>query len=188
MSPSATTLGSIRLTREEALCADQKPLLATMETHGPALVRMLWRILRDADDVADAYQETFCRLAALLRDGKPWHSTGYIFRLASHVAIDALRTRRRAAHTTDATHLLSGRETDPADACTRTDDLARLQLAIAELPDHLRQVLLLREYADLDYTTIAATLNISAATARQYRHRAILTLTDSLRGPEGTNS
>jgi len=185
MSQLATALGTIHPDRADGLCANQKPLLAVMDAHGPALVRMLWRILRDADDVADAYQETFCRLAALLANKRPWRQTGYIFRIASNVAIDTLRCRRRQSHTTDVTDLLAGREIDPADACTRTDDLARLQHAVAELPDHLRHVLLLRDYGDLDYVTVASTLNISVATARQYRHRAILTLTESLRGPEG---
>ena len=151
-----------------------------MERHGSGLVQMLWRVLGNQADVADAYQETFCRLAVLLQEGKSWHKKGFVYRLAANVAIDMLRRRRRDAGNAETLGETAGRETDPAAALAQRDELERLQDAIADLPDRLRHVLVLREYGELEYEAIASAMKISAATARQYRHRAVLLLAEKM--------
>ncbi len=76
-------------------------------------------------------------------------------------------------------HINRGRA-DPATAAIQQDELLRLQNAIADLPEHLRHVLVLREYGELEYEAIATAMRITAATARQYRHRAVLMLAGKL--------
>jgi len=78
-----------------------------------------------------------------------------------------------------------GEPPDPAADCARRDELEHLQAAIANLPDYLRHVLVLREFGELDYDVIASALGITAASARQYRHRAIRKLAERLGGLEG---
>lgn len=173
--------GSIDLGQAALACPDQGCLLSVMEQQGPGLVQMLWRVLGNQADVADAYQETFCRLAILLHEGKPWHKKGFIYRMAANIAIDMLRRRRRSAGTEDFADQASGREPDPAATVDQQDELEKLQDAIAGLPEHLRQVLLLREFGELEYEAIASTMRITAATARQYRHRAVLALAQKLK-------
>ena len=48
-----------------------------------------------------------------------------------------------------------------------------LRKAIAQLPDYLANVVVLRDLAQLPYAEAAACLGISASTARVYRHKAI---------------
>jgi len=48
-----------------------------------------------------------------------------------------------------------------------------LRCCIARLPEHLRNVITLRELAGLSYAQIGRMLGISAATARVYRCKAI---------------
>ena len=48
--------------------------------------------------------------------------------------------------------------------------------AIYLLPPHLRDVILLRDMAELPYGKVAAMLNIRGGTARLYRHQAVLRL------------
>ena len=53
------------LTQVDAVARSQRWVLTAMQHHGAALVGMLWRILGNEQDVCDAYQETFLRLAIL---------------------------------------------------------------------------------------------------------------------------
>ena len=160
----------------ESVRADQRCLLDVMQNHGSGLVQMLWRILGNQADVADAYQEIFCRLAVMLHEGRSWNKTGYIYRIASNIAIDMLRRRKHFCQVQDDIGQASTLESDPASVFEQKDQRQRLRDAIGNLPDHLRHALVLREFAELDYHVIASEMRISTATARQYRHRAMRTL------------
>ena len=48
-----------------------------------------------------------------------------------------------------------------------------LRCCMAQLPEHLRNVVVLRDLAELSYTQIGGMLGISPATARVYRCKAI---------------
>jgi RNA polymerase sigma factor (sigma-70 family) len=48
-----------------------------------------------------------------------------------------------------------------------------LRCHIAQLPEHLRNVIMLRDLAELSYAQVGRILDISAATARVYRCKAI---------------
>jgi len=48
-----------------------------------------------------------------------------------------------------------------------------LRECIAQLPEHLRNVITLRDLAELSYSQIGRILGISAATARVYRCKAV---------------
>ncbi len=64
-----------------------------MQSWGPELVTMLWRILGNEQDVCDAYQNTFLKLAHFEGGRKPEHIKAYVFRSAANVAISMLRRR-----------------------------------------------------------------------------------------------
>jgi len=180
--------GPIDLVQAARACPNQARLLAVMDRHGPGLVQMLWRILGHQADVADAYQETFCRLALLLQDGRTWNKKGFIFRIAANIALDMLRRKRRDAGLSRDidTCAVPARDPDPAAAAAHRDELDRLHDAIGDLPDHLRQTLVLREFGELDYPAVASAMNITTPTARQYRHRAVLLLAGKLKASPGS--
>ncbi len=52
----------------------------------------------------------------------------------------------------------------------------QLRSAIARLPEYLRDVVILRELAELTYAEVARMLGITAATARVYRFKAVTLL------------
>ncbi len=54
-------------------------VVAAMQTYGPELVAMLWRILGNEQDVCDAYQDTFLKLAHYDRGQKPQNVKKGIF-------------------------------------------------------------------------------------------------------------
>ena len=77
----------------ESLTGSQRWVLSAMQKHGPELVTMLWRILGNEQDVCDAYQDTFLRLAHYEGGQKPEHIKAYIFCSASNVALSMLRRK-----------------------------------------------------------------------------------------------
>ena len=158
--------------------ADYRWIDRIIRQDGPGILRMLWRMLGREQDVMDAYQDCFCKLAARGRPGDPSKAKAYAYRTASNVAIELLRTRkRRAAHLPAiAERLRAGDGEEP----TADRDLDALREAISRLPDHLRNVVVLRDLNRLPYEAVGKTLGITSATARVYRRHAVVKLAELL--------
>jgi RNA polymerase sigma factor (sigma-70 family) len=171
----------------ESVPASQRWILSTMQSYGPELVTMLWRILGNEQDVCDAYQDTFLKLAHYDGGKKPEHVRAYVFRSANNVAISMLRHRiaeRRklsAAFTAGrgaGKNFESKVQNDSSVNSTANELDSRylqetLRCCIAQLPEHLRNVVTLRDLAEMSYAQIGRILGITAATARVYRCKAI---------------
>lgn len=157
----------------EAVDASQQWILVAMQKHGAELVTMLWRILGNEQDVCDAYQTTFVQLAHRGDRRKPRHIKAYLFRTASNAAITMLR-RRVVENRTLSDLEAQTRHPESLEPDFDTRYLAeKLRALIAELPDHLRGVIALRDLGELSYAEVARILQISTGTARVYRCKAV---------------
>jgi len=157
----------------ESLSGTQRWVLSVMQNHGPELVTMLWRILGNEQDVCDAYQDTFLKLAHYEGGQKPEHVKAYIFRSASNVAISMLRRK-----IIERKNLSEAKPTDnniksPANELNSKYLQENLRCNIARLPERLRNVVTLHDLAELPYAQVGKILGIIPATARTYRCRAI---------------
>jgi RNA polymerase sigma factor (sigma-70 family) len=164
-------LGELALGRSVA--SAQRWVLSAMQSHGQELVVMLWRILGNEEDVCDAYQDTFLRLAHYEGGIKPENVKAYLFRSASNVAISMLRSRiseRRRLSAVGETEKVKSSPADDFDARALQENLRD---CLARLPEHLRSVVLLRDMAELPYSQVGSILGLSPATARVYRCKAI---------------
>jgi len=147
---------------------------------GAGILRMLWQLLQRESDVMDAYQDCFCKLAGLGDRPNLRSAKAYAYRTAMNVAIEMIRVRSRrrshwpavAAERTDVI-LDPPPQTDPSDA-------DRLSDAIAQLPNHLRQVVVLRDLSRMAYAEVGRVLGIDPATARVYRRHAVVKLAELL--------
>ena len=84
----AGLLGAIDLS---VVRVNQAWVLTTMRKDGPALIRLLWRMLGREDDVLDAYQDCFCKLIAYSEktSRRPNRAAGRSPRCQGDVPIDA---------------------------------------------------------------------------------------------------
>ena len=157
----------------ETVAENQRWILSAMQKHGPELVTMLWRILGNEQDVCDAYQNTFLQLAHQEGGQKPDYIKAYIFRVANNTAISMLR--RRIIEKKNLPQPSGGGKTfnSPAEELDSKYMQETLRSCLAKLPEHLRNVLTLRDLAGMSYTQIGKILGISAGTARVYRCKAI---------------
>ena len=170
---------SLQLTWDLALVQSvdksQRWILSAMQADGPALVNLLWRILGNNDDVCDAYQDVFVRLANLSPEQKPRNVHAYLFRTAANVAVSMLR--RQKLQKESITHIrLTGDATAPRDPAGELDAQFmqhRLREALGRLPDYLGDVVALRDLGEMPYSDVARILGITQAAARVYRHKAI---------------
>ena len=157
---------------DESVVESQRWILSTMQKYGQELVTMLWRILGNEQDVCDAYQETFLQLAHFEGGRKPDHIKAYIFRTANNIAISMLR-RRIAERNKLSRPVTRTSVSSPAKEIDSKYLQETLRSYIAQLPEHLRNVIALRDLAELSYSQISRILGISPATARVYRCKAI---------------
>lgn len=158
----------------ESLTRTQRWVLSAMQSHGQELVTMLWRILGNEQDVCDAYQDTFLRLAHYEGGQKPEHIKAYIFRSASNVAMSMLR--HRIAERNNLAEVAATRKVEspvPVNELNSKYLQEGLRCCIVQLPEHLRSVVTLHDLAELSYAQVGRILGISAATARVYRCKAI---------------
>lgn len=147
----------------------------------PAVRALTWRMLGDGPSAEDATAEAFIR--ALTRWPKVRdlpHRDAWIMRVATNVAIDALRRRRR-----DAGLVVESPQPPPGgDPALRLDVAA----ALARLPRRQREVVVLHHLAGFTTPQIAEALGVSLNTVKTHGARALAALradlgSDPLEGP-----
>ena len=156
-------------------------LAELFEQHQGELFRYVTRFTGDADLAEDVVQDVFVRLAerppkddAALR--------GWLYRAATTIAIDALRSaRRRIALVHDRPDRVPMGEPPPDAAVTmERDELrARVRRALAELNEKERTVLLMREEG-FTHREIAETVGTTTGSVGTMFARALEKLTRRL--------
>jgi RNA polymerase sigma-70 factor (ECF subfamily) len=151
-----------------------------VERHGQRVYNLCLRILGDAEEAADASQDTF--LAALRKlstfRGDAAFTT-WLHRVAVNACYDSLRKKRRrpllqlATEEGDERPEPSAPTLDHAEGVVFSVDVAN---ALREVPEEFRVALVLADMQDLPYEQIASMLEIPLGTvkSRVFRGRAAL--------------
>jgi RNA polymerase sigma-70 factor (sigma-E family) len=130
-----------------------------------------WRILGDREDAADVAQEAVARAAArwsqVGADPVPW-----TVRVASRLAIDGLRRRRRDERRVS--ELSRGLAEHGGDG--HSDASLDLRRALRALPRRQREVVVLRYLADLPEADVARALGISPGSVKSAASRGAAAL------------
>lgn len=154
-------------------------LEALYRDHARALIGYFRRHQALAGHAEDLLQDTFVRaLRGIGRLHTSVSPRAYLFGIARHVSLDALRRPAPAEP------LLS----EPEAPASPTEDarLEPLREAIARLPEAQRETLLLKLQLDLSYAEIAEVLAIPVGTVRSRLHHAVRELRATL-NPEGSD-
>jgi RNA polymerase sigma-70 factor (ECF subfamily) len=152
-------------------------------THRDTL-RLALRLTADPEDARDVVQDAYLRAYKGIRRfrGDAQFST-WLYRITANCA--SSHAGRGARHRHDeldgeAAVVDARPESDPAVVAEAGALRRDLDAAIAELPDRLRAVVVLRDVYDLPHEAIAAELGISESAAKVRLHRARLRLRERL--------
>lgn len=144
---------------------------------GPVVVRFLSRRVRDREDLADAYQDTFLALHRARHTYQPQRPLEpWLFAIARNVAADYGRRRQRRARYEVLT------DTAPEPAVEPECELGtRLDTAIRALPNRQREALQLLKFQGLSIAEAAARIGTTPAAIKIRAHRAYVALKAAFR-------
>ena len=151
------------------------------------LYTFLRRFLNQHDLVEDAFQETFIQLFTSLesydtnRPLRPW-----LFTIAANKAKDLLRERHRKSAITigtmadsqemsfdDVLNSLTSDTSIPYDKLERSEASLQVRQIIADMPENLREILILAYFNKFSYKQIAHILSIPIGTVKSRLHTAV---------------
>lgn len=139
------------------------------------------RMVGDPDDAADITQDTFIKayraLGSFRGDSK---FSSWLYRIASNVCLDFLRSRSRRAQTSLSFESEDG-ETDielpdmsgnPEEVLMKKLSMEAVRRGMEKLPPRQRQILVLRELCGMSYAELAQTLGLEEGTVKSRIFRA----------------
>jgi RNA polymerase sigma factor (sigma-70 family) len=138
---------------------DEKAFAGLVQRHGPMVLALAWRILRDQEDAEDVFQAAFLVLSKQARSIRRRDSIGgWLYRVAYRLALKAKSQSAQQIHRfalPDQTSNVSSsnvrlrarsdksKESDPLSQITWREVCTALDEELARLPDHLRAPLVL---------------------------------------------
>lgn len=166
-----------------------------IDLHSPGVYRLALRMTGSPEEAEDITQETFLNAFKAIDSFEGRSGLGtWLYRIAHNTALMRLRRKQPLYVSIDppAEPELEERTPTPVQlfdwCCLPEQDFAtnearsELQQAIAELPETLRSVFVLRELEGLSTDETAHVLGVSAANVKVRLHRARLRLRERLSG------
>ena len=146
--------------------------------HQTALLRMCYMVLRDRQQAEDAVQETFLK-AYRAMDGFRGASSGKTWLTA--IAMNTCRDMRRSAWLRYVDRRVTPEDL-PEAVLPPSEDDRELTLRVMQLPDKLREVIVLYYYQDMNSVEIARSLRLPQSTVATRLKRAREKLREALEG------
>ena len=189
-SPSMNTV-SDRPTDAELLArfsaGEEAAFRELVNRYKNSLYAFLRQFLNQQDLVEDVFQETFLQLFAS-RDSfdtdrplRPW-----LFTIAANKAKDALRKQQRTTAVPIGTiadkeessfdevlNTLTSDSTTPYENLEKSETASRVKQVVANLPESLREILILAYFQRFSYKQMAGILSIPIGTVKSRLHTAV---------------
>jgi len=176
--------------------ADRRAFEELVRRYERELYNYLRHFLGDAEMAEDAFQNTFLQVHLKCQQFQPGRRVRpWLYAVATNQAIDAQRRNRRHRAVSldrraggngqddDAgslVDLLDSEQPGPADYLESAEQRRCIRGAVDQLPDTLKQVLLLVYYQGLKYREAAEALSIPVGTVKSRLHAAIRRLEHTL--------
>jgi RNA polymerase sigma-70 factor (ECF subfamily) len=173
---------------ERVVAGEEDAFAHLVARHERALFNYLLRMTQDEALAADLVQETWLRVFQYARRYDPMRKfPTWLFTIASHCCIDALRLRQRLEHhTAHAPRRVPSpvpRSSDPQEALLDAETLAAVRAAVQTLPELQRAMFILRHYHGLSYEEISDVVQCSLGTVKSRLHHAVRHLQRTLAAP-----
>lgn len=169
------------------MAGDEVAFREIVNRYKNSLYAFLRRFLSQQDLIDDVFQETFLQLFTsrdkfdTTRPLRPW-----LFTIAANKAKDALRKQQRTAAIAigtiadadqmsfdDVLNTLTADEQIPYDNIEKSETALRVRKIIANMPDNLREIIILAYFNKFSYKQMADILSIPIGTVKSRLHTAV---------------
>ncbi|MEA3402610.1 MAG: sigma-70 family RNA polymerase sigma factor [Armatimonadota bacterium] len=177
---------------ERAKTGDRRAFGRLVDEYKDKIYNYVARMLNDPYEAEDVTQEAFLRAFRSLprfRGASSFHT--WLYRIASNLAIDVVRRRKRQEPTFSLDEPLEGEDGEydreipdetggPEEASTTRETRVAVRRAIMDLPEKLRDVMILYELQGETYEDIAEILDVPLGTVKSRLFNARNRLKDEL--------
>jgi RNA polymerase sigma factor (sigma-70 family) len=152
---------------------DESALAILLSRHKSKIYTSIYLLVKDRYLAEDIFQDTFIKVINTLKSGKyneegkflPW-----VMRIAHNLVIDHFRKEKRTPTITnqegfDIFDVIGVSEESTEDKILRDQSHNELKALIQKLPEEQKEVLIMRNYADLSFKEIADLTGVSINTA-----------------------
>ena len=156
-----------------------------LEKHRSAVVHFLYRMVQNQAVAEELSQEVFLRVYRSRSTYEPTAKfTTWLFRIATHLALNALRdgkNERQQQHLDDENSELPTRQVSDSKPSVEQrivyqERLDEVRRAVATLPEKQRAAVLMHKYEEMEYSQIAKVLSCSESAVKSLLFRAYETL------------
>jgi RNA polymerase sigma-70 factor (ECF subfamily) len=154
--------------------------------HQDHLFSLVYRLVPDRDQAADAVQEAFFSAYRNLASFRGGSVRGWLGRIAVNAAMDMQRARRRRPSQPypefedESWQPPAEPEAEPESKAIAVERSRALARALAELPFEQRNCIVLFDVDGYDYAEIAEIMHVEVGTVKSRIHRGRLTLRSAL--------
>jgi RNA polymerase sigma-70 factor (ECF subfamily) len=165
-----------------------------VDRYGRKVYAIAWHFTYDRAEAEELTQDCFLKLWENLDRYEPTEASliAWIAALSRNLCIDHYRKRRREKGfrflTDDAVCAILPSGDDPQENAVRRERVRFLIEALAELPDELAEVVILRDLDGLDYREIGDFLRLPDGTVKSRLNRARIELAKAIRRRLGQNA
>lgn len=172
---------------QDFVSGDENAFNIIVSRYKNGLYMFLRRFLNDKHMVEDVFQETFLQLFSsrdhfdTSRPLKPW-----LFTIAANKAKDTIRKIQRNKAMTigtavsdeqmsfqDVLDSMASRDNIPTNDLERNEAAGQVREVIAEMPEHLKEILILAYFNKFTYKQMASALKIPIGTVKSRLHTAV---------------
>lgn len=155
------------------LSGQEKALAMLVNRHKDKLFTSIYMLVRDRTIAEDVLQDAFVKIVTTLKSGK-YNEEGKFIQWASRIArnlvIDHFRKAKKMptindSEGNDVFSYINVHEENQEERVIRTEREEKIRRLIEELPQEQREVLVLRNYAELSFKEISEITGVSINTA-----------------------
>jgi RNA polymerase sigma-70 factor (ECF subfamily) len=162
--------------------------------YGDSVLGYLTKMTGSREQAEDLFQETFKRVHEKAHTLRGNHFKPWLFTIATNVAIDGMRRRKRlkVVSLNQKLDCADGRceelgavavadnRCEPSQEAIRAEQKEQVRQAVESLPANQRATLVLAYYQQLSYREVAEALGCSIGTVKAQMYRALKTLAQRL--------
>ncbi len=164
----------------QTLNGNQSAYNGLVQRYQRQVYNLAYRMLGNAEDAGDLVQDTFLRAYGALSSFRQDASfLTWLYKIASNLCIDQLRSRKTKSTLSLEVELEEGREPSadmrscsPEEAAIRGSVQEVVHNAVLNLPDKYRAVVVMRHLQDMSVEEIARVLELPTGTVKTHLFRA----------------